>query len=99
MKIEFAIQGGNQIQQVRSGGKTLQIKKAPKQTPGIRKGNNNGIRKNRNGPGAKKAGKTLNLTGSNRRLKNRRRRANSGAGDTGAGGNRKKNRFNSKKFN
>ena len=97
MKIEFA-QPAGKIQLVKSGGKTLQIQKATRGGPGIRKGNN-AIRKNKNGLKGKKAGKTLSLIDSKKGRNPKRRRANSGAGDTGAGGNKKGKRFNSRKFN
>lgn len=65
MKIEFAGPPTGTIK-VKSGGKALQIQKAVRTSPGIRKGGN-AIRKNRNGAAAKKAGKTLNLMGAKRR--------------------------------
>jgi len=98
MKIEYAVPTNIPVN-FKSGGKALQIKKVAK-TPGVRKGAN-AIGKNRTpGGAAKKAGKTLNLTGSNRRNKFKKKKQNSDAGGTPGGGKKSlKKRFNKKKFN
>ena len=72
MKIEYALPPVTVVQPVKNIGKGLQIQKAPKAMPGIRK-RMNAIKKNKMGGGAnagaakKKGGKTLNLMGSTRR--------------------------------
>merc|ERR1712228_68060 len=97
MKIEYAVPTNIPVN-FKSGGKALQIKKVGK-TPGVRKGAN-AIGKNRTPGAAKKAGKTLNLTGSNRRNKFKKKKQNSDAGGTPGGGKKSlKKRFNKKKFN
>ena len=87
MKIEYASPPVTVVQPVKTIGKGLQIQKAPKTVPGIRKGINK-IRKNKPGGGAnagaakKKGGKTLNLMGSTRRDQ----------ATAGGGGRRSRNR-------
>ena len=72
MTIEYALPPVTVVQPMKNIGKGLQIQKAPKTGPGIRKGNN-AIRKStprggaNTGAAKKKGGKTLNLMGSNKR--------------------------------